>query len=165
MRWRLRAGALSRVTTMSAHKAEVSWYRNTESFAYDDYDRRHTWRFENGIEVSASAAPAFRGNEECVDPEEAFVVSLSACHMLTFLALASKKRFIVDSYRDQACGYLEKNARGKLSMTRVILKPQVEFGGDRQPGAEELSRLHERAHEECFIANSVHTEVRVETGE
>ncbi len=148
---------------MSTHKALISWHRNTESFAYQDYDRRHSWRFEHGIEVPASAAPAFLGNEECVDPEEAFVASLSACHMLTFLALASKKRYIVDSYRDEACGYLEKNAQGKLSMTRVVLQPKIEFGGERQPSAEELSYLHQRSHEECFIANSVNTEVTIET--
>lgn len=146
---------------MSEHQAEIRWYRNTESFAYKDYDRRHSWRFSNGVEIRASAAPAFLGNEECVDPEEAFVASLSSCHMLTFLALASKKKLVVNSYLDNAVGFLEKNDAGKLAVTRVELRPVIEFGGDKTPDPDELSRLHDRAHHECFIANSVTTEISV----
>lgn len=146
---------------MSEHKAEIRWYRNTESFAYDEYDRRHSWRFENGVEVQASAAPAFLGDAECVDPEEAYVASLSSCHMLTFLALASRKRLLVNSYVDDAIGFLEKNANGKLAVTRVELHPRIEFGGDSAPTADELEMLHERSHHACFIANSVLTEITV----
>ncbi len=146
---------------MSEHKAEIRWHRNTESFAYEDYDRRHSWKFEGGVEVAASAAPDFRGNAECVDPEEAFVASLSSCHMLTFLALASKKRLIVDSYVDQASGVLEKNQNGKLAITRVTLRPRVVFASGEQQGDEILSSMHQKAHRECFIANSVATEVQV----
>lgn len=146
---------------MSEHKAEIRWYRNTESFAYDDYDRRHSWRFENGVEIQASAAPAFLGDAQCVDPEEAYVASLSSCHMLTFLALASRKRLVVNSYVDDAVGHLEKNAKGKLAVTRVELHPRIEFGGDSAPTGEELASLHERSHHECFIANSVLTEITV----
>lgn len=146
---------------MSEHKAEIHWYRNTESFAYEDYDRRHRWQFEGGIEVAASAAPEFRGNKECVDPEEAFVASLSSCHMLTFLAIASKKRFVVDSYVDQASGKLEKNSEGKLAMTQVTLRPAIRFADGYAPSSEELSHMHEKAHGACFIANSVATRVEV----
>lgn len=149
---------------MSEHKAEIHWFRNTRSFAYENYDRRHTWRFENGIEIQASAAPAFLGDAACVDPEEAFVASLSSCHMLTFLALASRKRLVVNKYVDNAVGFLEKNEAGKLSVTRVVLRPRIEFGGKKEPTAEELAALHERSHATCFIANSVLTEISVETG-
>lgn len=146
---------------MSEHKAEIRWYRRSESFAYQDYDRKHAWRFESGIEVAASAAPEFRGNRECVNPEEAFVASISSCHMLTFLAIASKKRLLVDRYVDHASGELEKNAQGKLAITRVTLRPAISFGAGTQPTDEELSGLHEQAHNECFIANSVATRIEV----
>ncbi len=147
---------------MSEHRAEIRWYRNTESFAYQDYDRRHLWRFEGGIEVAASAAPEFLGVAENVNPEEAFVASLSSCHMLTFLAIASRKRIVVDSYVDHASGLLEKNAAGKLAITRVLLRPQVRFRADSQPSQQELTRMHEIAHGECFIANSVTTQVEID---
>lgn len=148
---------------MSEHQAEIDWYRNTESFAYDDYDRRHSWRFDNGVEIAASAAKAFLGNAECVDPEEAYVASLSSCHMLTFLAIASKKKLVVDRYVDNASGVLEKNTDGRLAITRVTLRPKVEFQPSSRPTGEELQRMHEIAHKGCFIANSVATEIRIES--
>lgn len=150
---------------MSQHKALISWFRNTKSFAYEDYERRHSWRFEGGAEIRASAAPAFRGDAECVDPEEALVASLSACHMLTFLALASKKRLIVDSYQDQASGVLEENADGRLAIIRVTLRPKIKFADETQPTQAEINKLHERSHKECFIANSVKTEIVIEPPE
>ena len=146
---------------MSEHKVKVSWLRTTESFAYKDYNREHVWRFENGVEVAASAAPAFLGKPECVDPEEAFVAALSSCHMLTFLAIAARKRMTVDSYEDDAVGFLEKNPAGKLAITRVILRPRIVFGSER-PAPETLEKMHEQSHHECFIANSVLTEITVE---
>jgi organic hydroperoxide reductase OsmC/OhrA len=96
-----------------------------------------------------------------VDPEEAFVASLSSCHMLTFLAIACKQKFVLDSYEDEAVGHLEKNADGELAITRVELRPKITWGDDRKPSAEELDKIHHAAHESCFIANSVKTEVRV----
>src|SRR5262249_14305000 len=122
----------------------------------------HDWIFDGGVTVRASAAPGYLGNARCVDPEEAFVASLSSCHMLTFLAIACKKRFVVDTYHDPAVGLLEKDAEGKLAITKVTLRPQVQFGGDKTPTAEELSQMHDQAHHACFIANSVKTDVRVE---
>ena len=146
---------------MSAHKATVIWSRGDRDFGYRSYSRDHLWRFENGIEVPASATPSYLGNPQRVDPEAAFVAALSSCHMLTFLALASNKGFIVDSYEDHAEGFLEKNAAGKMAMTRVELNPRIEFSGAKQPEAADLDWLHDKAHKECFIANSVTTDVRV----
>jgi len=149
---------------MSEHKATVEWKRGNDIFSYESYSRDHVVRYDNGIQMPGSAAPAFRGNPARVDPESALVAALSSCHMLTFLAIAAKKQLVVDTYCDQAVGFLEKNAKGKLAVTRVILRPKVTFGGTAPPTAEQLGALHERAHAECFIANSVMTEVTVEAG-
>jgi organic hydroperoxide reductase OsmC/OhrA len=148
---------------MSQHEASIRWKRETESFAYDDYSRSHSWSFPSGQVVEAAAAPDFLGDASRVDPEEALVAALSSCHMLTFLAIASKKRFVVDSYDDDAVGVMEKNEDGKLAVTRVALKPHVTFSGERQPSARDLDRMHHQAHENCFIANSVRTRVDIES--
>jgi organic hydroperoxide reductase OsmC/OhrA len=148
---------------MSEHKVTVAWKKETPEFEYSSYNRDHDWVFDAGITLRASATPAYQGNERCVDPEEAFVASLSSCHMLTFLAIACKKRFIVESYHDQAVGILGKDPSGKLAMTRVTLRPQIRFGGDKTPTPEELRQMHDQAHHACFIANSVKTEVVVES--
>jgi organic hydroperoxide reductase OsmC/OhrA len=146
---------------MSEHKARIIWARNGVEFGYKTYSRDHLWRFENGVEVPASAAPAYLGNPERVDPESAFVAALSSCHMLTFLAVAANKGFIVDNYEDDAVGHLEKNPNGKLAITRVELRPTIVFGGEKQPTQADLDWLHDKAHRECFIANSATTEVAV----
>jgi len=147
---------------MSEHIATIDWKRASEGFDYAGYNRDHDWTFRSGLGLAASAAPEFRGNAERVDPESAFVASLSSCHMLTFLALCARKRLVVDSYRDDAVGHLEKNGAGKLAMTRVELHPKIQFSGEKIPSADELRALHEQAHKECFIANSVNTAVTVE---
>jgi organic hydroperoxide reductase OsmC/OhrA len=147
---------------MAEHRVTVAWERGGRDFTYERYSRDHTWTFEGGASVSASAAPGYRGNPDLVDPEEAFVASLSSCHMLTFLALAAKKRFVVDRYTDRATGFLEKNQEGKLAVTRVELRPEIMFAGEKPPTPEELGELHERAHDLCFVANSVKTAVSVE---
>jgi len=147
---------------MSEHKTTLTWKLETPEFSYQKYNRDHTWSFDGGVEVRASAAPTYLGNPALVDPEEAFIASLSSCHMLTFLAVACKKRFIVESYIDEAVGHLEKNADGKLAITRVVLRPKIIFGGGNNPTADELHEMHEFAHRECFIANSVKTNVTVE---
>jgi len=146
---------------MSEHRVQVSWERGGVDFGYESYPRDHIWTFEGAVRVPASAAPAFRGNPDRVDPEAAFVAALSSCHMLTFLAIASRKRLVVDGYEDEAVGLLEKNEAGKLAMTRVVLRPRVLFAGPA-PGPELVAELHERAHRECFIANSVLTRVEIE---
>jgi organic hydroperoxide reductase OsmC/OhrA len=147
---------------MSEHKISLEWKRGTPDFQYQTYNRDHAWKFDGGHEMQASAAPAYLGNPKNVDPEEAFVASLSSCHMLTFLAVACKKRFMLDNYTDEAVGHMEKNENGKLAITRVELHPKVKFSGEKQPTAEELDEMHHFAHAECFIANSVKTQITVE---
>jgi organic hydroperoxide reductase OsmC/OhrA len=143
------------------HHATILWRRTSESFTYDSYNRAHEWRFA-GVTVPASAAPEFRGDATMVNPEEAFVASLSSCHMLTFLALAAKKRFSLDLYSDEAVGYLEKNEKGQLAVTRVVLRPHVQWSQGVSVSQSDLDTLHHQAHEGCFIANSVKTGVTVE---
>ena len=150
---------------MSEHRATVEWRRQTPDFDHKTYNRSHTLAFEGGIQVPATAAaaniPPTAAGAPGVDPEQAFVASISSCHMLWFLHLASRAKFVVDRYVDEASGVLEKNAEERMAMTRVTLRPTVNFAG-RVPGAEEHARLHEGAHEKCFIANSVKTEIAVE---
>jgi organic hydroperoxide reductase OsmC/OhrA len=147
---------------MSDHRATIHWRRETPDFATESYNRDHDWTFDAGVTIRASATPAYRGNEQCVDPEEAFVASIASCHMLTFLAIASKRHHVVDDYHDDAVGVLEKNAQGRLAITRVTLRPRVSFGGAKPPTHEEIRQLHDQAHHACFIANSVKTEVVVD---
>lgn len=151
---------------MSTYTAELLWERGGQDFAGNRYSRRHRIRFDGGAEVVGSSSPAVvpvpLSDPTGVDPEEAFVASLSGCHMLWFLAIAAKRGFIVDRYEDAASGVLERNAERRFAMTRVTLRPKVLFSGARLPTGEELAELHHRAHEECYIANSVKTEVVVE---
>ena len=143
------------------HHATIVWQRTSDTFTYETYNRAHEWRI--GAEtVRASAAPDFRGDAGRVNPEEGFVAALSACHMLTFLALATKRKFSLDSYRDEAVGYLEKNEAGRLAVTRVILRPRIEWSKGVTVSPADLEKLHHQAHEGCFIANSVTTQVTVE---
>ena len=147
---------------MSEHKVTLTWQRGDKPFEYQKYSRDHTWKFPGGHEMQASAAPAYLGNQNLVDPEEAFVASLSSCHMLTFLAIACKKRFVLDEYVDEAVGVMEKNAEGRLAITRVTLRQRLKFSGEKQPTPQEIEEMNHGAHEQCFIANSVKTEVKVE---
>ena len=147
------------------YQARVHWVRGDAPFIDRRYSRGHSWRFDGGIEVPASSSPQVvrvpLSVEAAVDPEEALVASLSSCHMLTFLAIACKQKFVLDSYEDEAVGQMEKNAEGKLAITRVELHPRISWSGDRTPSAEELEKMHHAAHDNCFIANSVKTEVTV----
>lgn len=146
---------------MSEHKIELNWQRTSEGFGYKEYNREHQWTFKNGQSVTASAAVNYLGSPDCVDPEEAFVATLSSCHMLTFLAVASMKGFTIDQYQDTAVGIMEKNSDGKMAITQVKLSPNIEFSGEKRPTEEDLEQMHHKAHKECFIANSVKTEVSV----
>jgi organic hydroperoxide reductase OsmC/OhrA len=146
---------------VSEHVVDVSWARGGAEFTYQVYSRDHVWKFDGGVTVAASANPAYLGSEANVDPEEAFVAALSSCHMLTFLVIAAKKRIVVDSYDDHAVGHMEKNAAGRLAITRVVLQPEIGFADD-EPDLETLEEMHHLAHEQCFVANSVTTEVIVE---
>jgi organic hydroperoxide reductase OsmC/OhrA len=148
---------------MSEHRASVRWKRTSADFTYATYNRAHDVTFNNGaIVVPGSAAPAFKGDVDRVDPEEAFVGSLAACHMLTFLAICARKRLIVDSYDDDAVGVMEKNPDGKLWVSRVTLCPRITFAHGTSPDPAVLAEIHGLSHEECFIANSVKTIVSVE---
>ena len=139
----------------------LTWKRGDLPFEYQKYSRNHTWKFEGGHEMTASAAPAYLGDPKNVNPEEAYIASLSSCHMLTFLAIACKQKFVLDEYIDEAVGHMEKNAEGKMAITKVTLTPKITFSGDKKPSAEELDKMHHAAHENCFIANSVKTEITV----
>lgn len=151
---------------MSAHRATVEWRRGDQAFSDNRYGRGHDWRFDGGAVVRGSSAPSSvpepMSDPTAVDPEEALVAALSSCHMLFFLAYARKAGFIVDAYRDDAEGTLGQDARGKTSMTEVVLRPAVVWSGEHQPDAAALTDLHARAHEACYIANSLRAEVRVE---
>jgi len=146
---------------MSDHHATIRWRRTSDDFTYQSYNRDHEWDFAGGQTLRASAAPDYQGDAALANPEEAFIASLSSCHMLTFLALCTKKRLVVDSYVDEAAGSLGKLDDGRMAVTKVTLRPKIEFGGDA-PDAETLRDLHDKAHKHCFIANSVTTEVTVE---
>ncbi len=150
---------------MSHHyTAQVFWQREGHEFLGNRYSRRHVMRFDGGAQVAGSASPQVvpqpYADPAGVDPEEAFVASLSACHMLWFLSLASRAGFCVDSYSDNAEGVMARNSAGKMAMTQVTLRPQALFCGAKQPTREQLGQLHHQAHEECYIANSVTTDVR-----
>jgi organic hydroperoxide reductase OsmC/OhrA len=144
---------------MAEYKTTVAWNRDGAPFVDHRYSRGHRWLFDGGIEVPASSSPHVvpvpMSVVEAVDPEEAFVVSLSSCHMLWFLFNAANRGFTVESYRDEAVGRMAKDASGKLAMTRVTLHPEVRFDGARRPTREEEVAMHSEAHERCFIASSV----------
>ena len=143
---------------MAEHHIALNWEKGDGPFTYETYPRNHTIGFKNGQEsVIASSSPVYKGDGSKPDPEDLLVAALSSCHMLSFLAIAAKKRLTVQSYQDDAVGFLE-NDNGKLWITRVILRPKVAIDAD----AEALAHIHHLAHEACFIANSVKTQVFVE---
>lgn len=151
---------------MAHYTAEILWLRGEQAFTDNRYSRRHTLRFDGGVEVPGSSSPHVvplpMSDASAVDPEEAFVASLSSCHMLWFLAIAAKRKFRVDRYFDAAVGTMGRNAEGREAMLTVTLRPEVLFSGEHLPTREELADMHHKAHDECFIANSVKTEVRCE---
>jgi len=151
---------------MARYEAEVIWQRGEQPFLDNRYSRRHQVRFDGGIQIPGSSSPHVvpvpMSDPAAVDPEEAFVASLSTCHMLWFLSIAVKRKFRVDAYHDKATGVMAKDGRGKLAMTVVTLHPDVRFSGERLPTAADIDAMHHEAHEECFIANSVRTDVRCE---
>jgi organic hydroperoxide reductase OsmC/OhrA len=150
---------------MASYTVAISWARGDAAFSDGKYSRAHVWRFDGGIEVPASSSPLVirppLSAEAAVDPEEAFVAALSSCHMLWFLALARKAGLVVDRYEDHAVGTMAKDPNGRMAITEVFLRPVVAFAG-QAPTEGALRELHDRAHQECFIANSVKSEVRVE---
>ena len=148
------------------HTALIQWKCTSPDFLKGRYSREHTWTFDGGLTVSASPAPSVVpapwSNPAHVDPEEAFVASLASCHMLTFLWVAGKGGFQADSYEDNAVGEMTKNETGILWVSKVTLRPRIAWSGAKLPTPEDLDRLHHLAHKQCFIANSVKTEIVVE---
>jgi len=150
---------------MPVHKVKVAWQIGTGDMPGKKYSRAHTWEFDGGTVVPASSSPYVVpkpwSEEKAVDPEEALIAAASSCHMLSFLWAAANAGFSVASYHDDAEGTLAKNAAGRYAITRIVLRPKIVFTG-KQPNAAELDKLHHQAHNECFIANSLNTEIVVE---
>lgn len=146
---------------MSEHTAIIRWENSSTTMEYDSYPRDHNWEFAGGPTVRGSAAESYGGGKGCIDPEEGLVASVAACHMLTFLAVAAKKKMVVAGYTDTPVGHLEKDAEGRLAVTRIELRPVVQFGASTAVSPDELRRLHDSAHRNCFIANSIKAAVTV----
>ena len=152
---------------MSEHCATVTWVRGAdEDYTDNKYSRGHNWIFDGGVIVPASSSPHVvplpYSVEANVDPEEAFVASLSSCHMLFFLSIAAERKYVIDEYIDEAVGIMDKDSNGKIYMSKVYLRPKVLFSDDKQPTIEEITTMHHHSHEQCFIANSVKTEIVME---
>ncbi|MEM1270378.1 MAG: OsmC family protein [Bacteroidota bacterium] len=150
------------------YTATVNWERGNASFSDNRYSRVHRWTFDGGVEVPASASPQVvpvpLSEPAAVDPEEAFVATVSSCHMLWFLSLAAKAGYVVDTYEDEAEGLMERRADHRLAITRVTLRPRIVYAGT-PPTPEQSDALHEAAHDACFIANSIRSEVVIEPRE
>ena len=150
---------------MSQYKATIKWQRTSPDFLKGRYSREHTWTFDGGLTVPASSSPSVvpppYSNTANVDPEEAFIASISSCHMLTYLFLAQKQGFQIDAYEDEVIGVVSKNEKGSFWVSAVTLNPKITYGGEKLPVPEDEEKLHHQAHEQCFIANSVKTEVTV----
>lgn len=152
---------------MSEHKATIDWRKSSPDFLRGKYSREHTWTFDGGVTVPASSSPSVvpvpYSNPAAVDPEEAFVAAVSSCHMLSFLYLACKQGFEIEAYTDEAVGHMARNDQGVPWVGTVLLNPKIVFSGQRHPSPQELQQLHHLAHEQCFIANSIKTEVKVQS--
>lgn len=152
---------------MSTYCATVRWSSTDNAvFSGGRYSRAHEWEFDGGAVVAASASPGNvpqgTANEAGIDPEEAFIAAISSCHMLFFLDYARRAGFVVSNYVDEAIGLMEKGENGKIAVTKVTLRPKITFDGEKRPDADEISRLHQRSHHDCFIANSIKSEVIIE---
>src|SRR5689334_20080277 len=153
------------MTLVSNHIATIRWKRTSDEFLKGKYSREHTWTFDGGVVVPASPSPSVvpvpYSNPANVDPEEAFVAAVSSCHMLTYLHLASKQGFQIDSYQDEALGEMAKNDKGIPWVSSIKLSPKIAYSGEKLPTAADEQRLHHLAHEQCYISNSIKTEVTV----
>lgn len=145
---------------MSEHRAHLNWQRKEHPEDSSSFCRNHTLTLNGEQTVNASSAAGFMGDAQCADPEQMLAAAVSSCHMLTFLAIADIKGFTVESYQDEAVAFLTKAERGQ-EVSRIELNPKIEFGGNKQPTEAELDRLHQGAHRNCFIANSIKAEVVV----
>ena len=153
---------------MSEHRATIRWQNHSAEFLKGKFSREHTWTFDGGTTVKASSSPSVvpmpYSTAEAVDPEEAFVAAVSSCHMLTFVYLACRQGFQVDAYSDDAVGHVTKDEKGVAWVSSIDLFPQIVYGGTKCPTAAEQEALHHKAHEQCFIANSVRTKINIHHG-
>jgi len=151
---------------MHQYVATVNWQRGNEPFLDNRYSRAHAWTFDGGATVLASSSPLSvplpMSVESNVDPEEALIAATSSCHMLFFLSLAARRGFVIESYTDQAVGVMDKTAQGKIAITLITLRPHIQFAGNKLPSAEDVDAIHHDAHEQCYIANSLKAEIKVE---
>jgi organic hydroperoxide reductase OsmC/OhrA len=147
---------------MSEHRIALHWSRDGGPFARGNYRSNHEVRYSGGQTLKVGPSPDLGGDPALADPEQMLLSALSSCHMLTFLAVAANRGYVVDSYSDDAVAVLGKNEEGKTAVVQATLAPKVTFSGDRQPTADEYAKLHERAHMGCFIANSVKARVDVQ---
>ena len=151
---------------MHQYQAKILWERGEQAFSDNRYSRAHAWEFDGGLVVPASSSPLSvpvpMSEEKNVDPEEALVAALASCHMLFYLSFVAKRGYVMDQYRDLAVGIMDKNTQGKTAITRIHLRPQESYSGDKQPSLQEREELHHMAHEHCYIANSIHAEVIIE---
>jgi organic hydroperoxide reductase OsmC/OhrA len=147
------------------YTAETIWERGEQKFTDNLYSRKHILRFDGGISIAGSSSPLVVpvpfSEPNAIDPEESLVSAISSCHMLWFLSIAAKNGFIVDSYHDTAIGIMKPNERKKYWVSSVTLQPKVIFSGTEIPNSEKISQMHHEAHDECFIANSVKTDIQV----
>lgn len=147
---------------MAQHKTTITWQRINSDFSYETYDRTHKITFGTGSQIEASNPAEYFGKAELPNPEELMISALASCYMLTFLAVACKQGFTVDRYMDDAIGITGKNAQGKNCITEITLKPRVTFSSAHRPAAETLSRMREKAHEHCFISNSINALLNID---
>ncbi|UXI67325.1 OsmC family protein [Tahibacter amnicola] len=143
------------------HRITLDWRRNDGPFERGNYAREHRIRFDGGQMLRNSAAPDYGGDAAAANPEELLLAALASCHMLTILAVLANRGYVVEGYDDAPVAVLEKNAEGKMAVTRITLRPAIHFSGANQPSADELAKFHERAHSACFIANSIRSEVHI----
>lgn len=143
---------------MSEHIVDLSWKNQAASFDYKVYSRDYTLKFDNGQEIKGSATPKYLGNAACIDPEESLVAALAGCHMLTFLAICSMKKYEIINYTDHAVGHMTQNEQKKFWISKIELNPKIEFAPGKAPSTDELKQLHDKAHHECFIANTLKSE-------
>lgn len=148
---------------MSDHRITLNWQRGNATFERGSYPKDHEVRYLGGQTLGVSSAAAYGGNAALADPEQMLLSALSSCHMLTFLAVAANRGYVVDAYLDDAECELGKNAEGVTAVVSATLRPSVRFSGDKQPSAEDYDKLHERAHKGCFVGQSLKTEVRIES--
>ena len=146
---------------MSQHHSKIEWQRAAHPTEADTFSRNHVATLNGGQRLKLSSAAVYKGDPDAADPEQMLLTALASCHMLTFLAVAEVKGFLVERYVDNPVAHLEKNAEGRMAVTRMELSPQVSFSGDKQPDAEALDKLHASAHRNCFIGQSITSQVTV----